>query len=58
MPGRKINESTLNKRMSQVQQRCRILYDFLSMIIKMDSSQRMSSGECWACMRPYSEKIT
>lgn len=27
-------------------------------IIKIDSNQRMSSGEGWAAMRPYSEKIT
>lgn len=34
------------------------LYPFMFNIIKIDSNQRMSSGEGWAAMRPYSEKIT
>ena len=34
-----------------------MLYDFLNTILKTDSGQRMTSGECWATMRVYSEKI-
>lgn len=40
--------------MKKVQQKYKNLYDFLIMVINKDSSQRMTSGECWASMRPYS----
>ena len=33
-------------------------YHFLESVLRQGQSQRMSSGECWAMMRPYSESIT
>lgn len=58
MPKRELDSGELGKRMQRVSSKYRNLYPFLQNILAIEKSQRMTCGEAWASMRPYSEKIT
>lgn len=57
-PKRKLNERELEERLRRVSKQYPLFYGFLSNVLRGNSDQRMSSGECWASMQPYSERIT
>lgn len=40
--------------MKYVDSNYKTLYPFLEMILRMEVTQRLTTGECWSAMRPYS----
>lgn len=47
----------IEQAIEKVQDNYKIFADFLAMIVKVNAEQRMTTGQCWASLRPYSEKI-